>query len=521
VYEFDENYRGFNIDNLANSPIAKFDGNWNRPDSEKFGFGIEVSYLISRTDSCTFLSLGAGGGNDVLQALQYGCTEIHAVEVNPLVNKLMTHGELADYAGNIYQDSRVKVITEDARAYVRRFEDKFDVIFSLSSNTFAALASGSFALAENYLFTTEAFTDYYRALSQDGFLMMEHQFYMPRLVSEVTTALAKLGVESPAAHVAFYDLPKMRRNIMLLSKQPLTDEIRQHAFGPLTSETFADIHLLYPVTDSLRTNPINRIVDEGWKSVQRDMPTDISPCNDNRPFVAQLGLMKNFEWGKLSQLRMAEFRGFPLSKLILLTVLLVTLVLILPLTLAPYAKEGVALSRAAWFFFFVIGMGFMIIEVVLIQKYTLFIGPSYYALVTILFTLLLASGLGSRFSQRIPDYLPFIVIILWLFLEIFALTPLKYALGNLTVWLRILASVLLIFPLGFFMGMPFPKAVARVGELVDWGFAVNGAASVMGSVIVMMVAINFGFSWAIAVAACCYVVAAALLRCQMFASERN
>ena len=106
-------------------------------------------------------------------------------------------------------------MTEDARAYVRRFENKFDVIYSLSSNSWAALASGSFALAENYLFTTEAFIDYWHALSDSGFMMMEHQVYAPRLVTEVVDALTRIGVDKPLDHFAVYDLPKMRRTMIL------------------------------------------------------------------------------------------------------------------------------------------------------------------------------------------------------------------------------------------------------------------------------------------------------------------
>jgi hypothetical protein len=177
---------------------------------------------MKRFPRCAFLSLGAGAGGDVLQALSYGAAEIHAVEVIPHVNRMMTVDDtrgytkaiplppppakpaaagapvptplptatpkpvnneperlvsLAEFSGFIYRDPRVRVVTEDARAYVGRFENHFDIIYSLSSNSFAALASGSFALAENYLFTTEAFSDYWKALTPGGFMIFEHQFF--------------------------------------------------------------------------------------------------------------------------------------------------------------------------------------------------------------------------------------------------------------------------------------------------------------------------------------------------------
>jgi predicted membrane-bound spermidine synthase len=508
IYEFSPDYRGINIDNAANSPVERFDGNWNRPDSARFQFNIPVQYLIQQFDSCTFLSLGAGGGQDVLQALQEGASEIHAVEVNSHVNALMLTGDLAEFSGQIYHDPRVKVITEDARAYVRRFQNKFDLIYSLSSNSFSALASGAFALAENYLFTTEAFEDYWLALSDSGFMMLEHQFYVPRLVAELMNALENQGVPDATAHFAVYNLPQLRRQLILLSKRPLTDEIRNRAFFELTPENYSYLHLLYPpAADSLKGKLINQIVVTGWEHAQPQAPVDISPCTDNRPFAAQLGLWKNFHWNKLEKISPYEFAGFPLAKIMIVMIILVVLLLILPLNLLPYFFKGDKLKAAPWFYFFFIGMGFMMLEVVLIQKYALFIGPSIYSFSTVLLTLLLASGVGSFFAPKVPSRLVFGFILGWLLLDIFIFNHLFYLLGGLELGLRIFVSALLLFPLGFFMGMPFPKGTLRVGTLVDWGFAVNGAASVLGSTIVVMVAFTFGFQIALLIGAGCYLAA--------------
>jgi hypothetical protein len=135
---------------------------------------------VDRFARCRFLSLGSGGGSDVLQALEKGAAQVHVVEVIPQINRMMlvedssgyvvrdsttldSAGRIitcAQYSGQIYSDPRVKVVTEDARTHVRRHRGEFDVIYSLSSNTWAALGSGAFALAETYLFTTEAFKDY-------------------------------------------------------------------------------------------------------------------------------------------------------------------------------------------------------------------------------------------------------------------------------------------------------------------------------------------------------------------------
>ncbi len=511
IYDFAEDHRGLNIDHIANSPVYGFDGNWDRPDSLRFQFGIPVDYLIKQFDSCTFLSLGAGGGVDVLQALQEGATEIHAVEINPHVNKLMLDGELAEFTGNIYHDPRVKVVTDDARTYVRSHKNKFDVIYSLSSNTFAAVASGSFALAENYLFTTEAFEDYWQAMTDSGFMMMEHQFYMPRLVGEVMTALENQGVEDITSHFAIYDLPQLRRKMVLLSKRPLTDTLRYHAIIDLTPEVYEYIHLLYPAPDSLADNLINRIVQNGWQHEADTAMIDISPCTDDRPFVAQMGLWKNFQWDRLERVLPYEFYGFPLSKIIIIVILLIMAGIVIPLNLIPYLKRGDKLRAVPWLYFFTIGMAFMIVEVVLIQKYTFFVGPSVYSIATILLTLLIASGVGSRFSNKVSDLAAFGGVIVWLLLDILVFKHIIYGLTGLTMLPRILITALLIFPLGFFMGMPFPKGALRVKWLIDWGFAVNGAASVVGSAAIILISVSYGFTVALLIGAGLYLAAFILM----------
>ncbi|MFC1475648.1 hypothetical protein ACFLQW_01445, partial [Candidatus Zixiibacteriota bacterium] len=529
LYGGGELYRGINIDNAANSPVYGFDGNWDRPDSMMYEFGIDVSYLIGLFDSCTFLSLGAGGGVDVLQARQNGATEIHAVEVNPHINHMMLVGNqdgylpfppdslgadstghfttLAEFSGGIYHDPRVKVVTEDARIYISRFAGKFDVIYSLSSNSWAALASGSFALAENYLFTTEAFQDYWTALSDSGFMMMEHQFYMPRMVAELVDALNGLGVNDPTAHFAIYDLPNMRRNMILLSKRPLTDELRANAFGERAPDAHEFYYLLYPAADSLQDNNINQIITQGWAAVADSIAIDISPCTDDRPFTAQLGLWKNFAWDKLENLRPYDFFGFPLSKMMIVIIALIVVVLVIPINLVPYFTRREKLRAIPWLYFFVIGLAFMIVEVILIQKYTLFVGPAVYSIAVILLTLLIAAGIGSRFAKKVSNWVPFLGIIIWLLLDILVFRHLFYELAALAITPRILITALLVAPLGFFMGMPFPKAALRVGPLIDWGFAVNGAASVLGATLILLVAFAWGFTAALLIAGALYLLA--------------
>jgi hypothetical protein len=400
------------------------------------------------------------------------------------------------------------VVTEDAQTYVKRHPNTFDIIYSVSSNTWAALGSGAFALSENYLFTTEAFEDYWNALTDEGFLSMEHQMYMPRLVSEVRDALDDIGVANPTDHFAVYNLPRIRRNVLLLSKRPLTDDLRYRAFGELTPEYQQHIHPLFPAPDSLQSNLINQIVLNGWRAMADSAAINLSPCTDDRPFIAQMGLWRGLGAQDLERVsQYAEFRGFPMSKLIIVIIIGIVGVLLLPLNLLPYLGRGDTLRPVPWLYFATIGMAFMSAEVVLIQKYTLFIGASVYSIGTVLFTLLVTSGIGSQLSRRFDMRLTFLGIGGWLLLEIIAFAPLTESLAFLPMAFRILVTGILIAPLGFLMGIPFPQGALRIGERVDWAFAVNGAASVLGATLIVLVAFTHGFTVALTIGAALYLAA--------------
>ena len=531
LYDYGDTYRGLNIDNIANSGVVAFDGNFENPELQNWD--IDVKNLINRFDQCTFLSLGAGGGMDVLQALTYGAAEVHAVEVNPHINKMLTKGDVSgyiipdsidnkeefniitcnDFTGNLYNDRRVKVISEDGRTYIRKFKNKFDVIYSVSSNTWAALGSGSFAFAENYLFTKEAFIDYWNALSEKGFLSMEHQMYMPRLVSTLIEALKELHVDNPEKHFVVYNIPGLRRNLLLLSKQPVTQDLIDSAYGLLANGQRSAKEPLYPKADTAKNNLIHKIVMNGWKTELDSAQINISPTTDNKPFVAQLGRMKNFRFERLKQISViSDFNGFPLTKSLLIGILAVILVFVIPFLLVPYFTSREKLRTKPWLYFFLLGLAYIIIEVVLMQKFSLFIGASFYSIATVLFTMLVASGIGSRFAEKVKASCIFIRILGLLLLIILCFNPLVNLFGGMPVFWRAVVTAIVIFPLGFYMGMPFPRGGLRVKELIDWGFAVNGIASVIGSTAIMFVVFSWGFNAALLIAGTLYILAFLLFR---------
>ncbi len=266
VHELAPDHRNIQIDNAANSPVYRFDGDWKGVKPGQYEFLFELQAIMQPRPGFVAASLGSGGGSEVLQALLAGAREVHAIEVNPAVNRLMTGGALSAFSGRIYADPRVKVITEDGRAYLRRHPGAFDVIISSSSNSFAALASGTFALSEDYLFTTEALMDEYRALAPGGFFLMEHQFYVPKVVSSALDALEALGVSDPRRHIAVFDLPKHRRKVMVLSQAPMDEELPGKVLGPLNAETAEYLTLEYAPAVPDKDNLVSRIVRSGWRT---------------------------------------------------------------------------------------------------------------------------------------------------------------------------------------------------------------------------------------------------------------
>jgi hypothetical protein len=145
------------------------------------------------------------------------------------------------------------------------------------------------------------------------------------------------------------------------------------------------------------------------------------------------------------------------------------------------------------------------------RKYTLFIGSSSYTFMTLLFVLLASSGVGSLFSPRFKTYVPFVVIGLWLVADILLFPFVVGWFGNTSLFWRIIITCLLVAPIGFFMGMPFVKGSAKAGDLIDWGFAINGAASVIGSTLVLIPVFMFGFSYGLALAGAFYLLAYLLI----------
>ena len=180
-------------------------------------------------------------------------------------------------------------------------------------------------------------------------------------------------------------------------------------------------------------------------------------------------------------------------------------------------KKGLNRSLARFVVLFsMLGLGFMLVEISLIQRFTLFLGQPVLSMAALLFSLLVGAGIGSICSgQLTSDRLIkgltvaslFIVAILLVYTFLLPLV-LEQLLGlGLTV--RLLATVIILLPLGFAMGFPFPLGIRLLREMglanhIPWMWGINGICSVLGSVMTIVIAISLGFTEALLVGAICY-----------------
>jgi predicted membrane-bound spermidine synthase len=484
-----------------------------------------LAYQLGGRDKV--LVIGPGGGLDVILSRLHGAREVTAVELNPLVARdVMSSEPFRTFSGRLYEQPGVRLVVDEGRSFLRRSRESYDLIAATMVDTWAATAAGAFALSENNLYTVEAFSDYLDRLAPGGILSMNRWYQEPpdqllRLVSLGRAALAARGHPDASRHFLVVRGPEegmpLTTATLLLKKSPFTDEEVDRA------EAFArrlGLELLY----TPRTRPpsdLTRLVTTPNPSAfWRGFPSDVSPTTDNSPFffqTARLGSLVSKRWAR-GEWRRTNLGTLVLFGLVGITALLVLAFVVGPLLLVRRRLRGTARRARLPFllYFACLGAGFIVVEVVLIQRCVLFLGHPAYALTVVLFALLLFSGLGSLLSGRFADAAlvrhlrwAILAVVGLVALAVLLLAPMFYALVHLAAPWRVLVTIATLAPLGLAMGMPMPTGIrllhARAPELIPWAWGVNGAASVLGSVGAVALAMVAGFDLALLAGACLYL----------------
>ena len=520
------------IDNSVTTVMLPFDGHLAKVSFLKSDYTAAV-YQLRPTPRV--LIIGSGGGRDILTALVHDATHVRAVEVNPLVFETSAH-LFGDFTGRVYLDPRVTPVVGDARSYIANSHEQFDVVLASLIDTWAASSAGAFALTENLLYTTDAFRDYHQHLSPDGILSISrwHPFETPRLLATAFAAWREAGATDPRQHALLIRTPqraglKEQVSTLLMKKSPFTPaEIR--AVERFCGEAQL---LLALAPDRVSDKVVNDYfegaedLDGSWSGV------DWSPATDERPFFFNMvrpstQVFRMLGLGQAGQFEEAAFQGNLAATRSLIHVLgAVSLLLVVTIGL-PLLARGGAVRRPGWLFvlgyFACLGLGFIVVEIGLLQRLILLLGKPVYALAVILSTMLLASGCGSFVAGRLGP-LRLTTRLGWLLggaaallvVYAFLLPALIGALLGSPFAGRLIGSVALVALPGFLLGMPFPsgiRALERIGQrsLVPWVWGINGAMSVLASVTAIILAIELGYTAVFLLGAACYGLAALLLR---------
>ncbi len=442
------------------------------------------------------LCIGAGGGYDVVMARLFGVQKIDALELNKGVLNAVEKSR--DFTGDIYDQPGVRAIHAEGRQFVRSApKESYDlVVMALAQSLISNLAE--YALSENYLYTSEAFCDYLRVLRPGGALAVTLNKKKLLLRLEVTArqALKKLGYSSDECIIALsskrdypydYMIIVKKGSLTIQERLMLAEQINRHGYQVINSGA------LLPKPFTVTTS-------------QHDEDEEcLKPATDNRPFFFHIT------------------RTAPPGLVFLLStsgVLLGVSFIMFVSFNTQNRKAGFSLTKQAAYFV-CLGLAFMMVEVLVMQKTIFIIGFPTLNLAVILAVFLFAAGLGSRvggvlLQNHIQKKLSLALFILGI--SIASLIPLLDTLKNHTNTFSLMVRCVmvggLLFPFAFLMGMPFPLGIkllsGKNAPHVPWVWGMNGVASIVGSVMAISFVLNLGYRMTALFPAALYCAAAAI-----------
>lgn len=530
---------GIFTDGDAFSPITRYDGD---PETIAYLDCLSSALPHHLLENPKALILGAGGGMDVLMALYHGAKAVDAVEVNPQMIDLLRR-EHAEFAGHIYEKDRIRVHVAEARGFAADSGEQFDLIQLSLLDSFSSAISASGALTASYLYTVEAFQDYYRRLSPGGILAVTRWLKVPprdalKLFATAISACDRLGVQAPARQLCM--IRSWLTSTMLLKRGAFTAREISKIETFCRARSFDVIH--YPGIGEGEVNRYN-VLDEPYfhqgvaalLSEKRDdflerYKFNVSPATDDRPYFFHF-----FKWRSLREILALKGQGglpllewgYPILVATLLQAIILSLIFVLlPLVLTGQKKLTIKQRGRLSIYFLALGLAFLFVEIAFIQKFILFLHHPVYAASAVLCAFLIFAGLGSGFSRRwshslkrlhpaslgAPIAAAVAAIGVLCVLYLFFLPPLFHLWIHLpSVW-KFLISILLIAPLAFFMGMPFPLGLAQVAQatpdFIPWAWGLNGCASVLSAILATMLSIHVGFNVVVVSAVLLYILSA-------------
>jgi len=523
---------GLFVDGQAAGAVTRFDGNT-----------MPLAYLRDTTSALPYrllhrphvLVLGAGAGIDVLQARAHGARQVDAVELDSRIVTLVQQ-DLAEFSGRPYSAPGVQLHVAEARGFLAASRDSFDLIQVDLLDSFGSSAAGLGSLNESHLYTVEALESYLQRLAPGGLLAFTRWVALPprdslRLFATAIVALERRGVTDPGRSLAM--IRSWNTTTLLVSNgvfsaadvAAVVDFCRQHSFdtvhvpGIVAGE--ANVFNLLQRDDFFAGT--QALLGRGRKDFVERYKFDLTPATDDRPYFFHF-----FKWRTLPELLDLRTRGgappldwgYPvlvmaLAQAVVVSLLLILLPLALSATRHAFAAAPAKLRRRVPGYFFALGLGFMAVEIPLLQRFTLFLSHPLYAAAIVLSAFLVFAGLGARFSARLGPSArwPFAAVAATAGAYALLLPALLAAAMGLAQEWKVLLTLLLVAPLAFCLGMPFPLGLAavaaRAAPLVPWAWGINGFASVVATLLATLLAIHWGYTVVLLLATALYAVAAA------------
>ncbi|MBI4824708.1 MAG: hypothetical protein HY805_10865 [Nitrospirae bacterium] len=512
-----------------------------RPDS-KAGFlnFLPSSLPYELRENADVLIVEPKGGLHVILSRHYSSKNIYKVDSNPLVIDVIRK-DLGEFSEGIYDENTYKGL---ARSYLRASEKTFDIIdISLMSS----MPSGVFGIAEDYRFTVEAFREYLSHLKPKGILSLSLFIIPPprtelRLLNTAIRAIEDEGIRDVENRIAC--IRSWGSICMLINRSPFSpseinvikDFSKARNFDliyyPGIKEEESNVYVKMPSNEYYKA--FKRLIHEDRESFRRDYIFDISEVYDDNPFFNYYLKAKNLiEIYKVMGRKWQYFidEGGILLVIFIQVVFISIIVISLPLLFSKGSHGlprnlGGTIAPASLSYFALLGIGFMFVEVPLIQKMILPLEQPSYAVAIVLCSVLIGSGAGSLLSVRYKSLrstyvligLSAVIALLSLLLPYYVLAISAYSLP-----LKVLLLFLLIMPLSFLMGIPFPLGITTLGSpseksseghsfLIPFAWAVNGCFSVLSPILSQMTAMTFGFRWVMWLGAGAYAMAFIVLR---------
>ena len=514
------------IDATAGTVLTGFNGDLKEVEHLKYDITNLAHYI--RPES-KVLVVGAGGGRDVLSALVFGQKSVVGVEINQDITDTINR-RFGDFTGHLDQNPKVIFVDDEARSYIARQEDRFDIIQVSLIDTWAATAAGAFVLTENSLYTVEAWRIFLEHLTSDGVLTFSRWYFqdrpgeMYRLTSLASASLMQLGVENPRNHMVIArHIQEKDGNFpdgvgtLLVSKTPFSDKDLD-TLSEITGNMNFDLVLSPKFSLDNTFSTIASGIDlDGFTT---GFPINITAPTDDRPFFFHMLWPRDVFNRDLWKHGIMSFNMKAVFVLVFLLIIVVGLTffcIIVPLLLTTDRKmlKG---TLPLFIFFGSIGLGFMLVEISQMQRLIIFLGHPTYGLSVVLFALLISSGLGSFLTQKIGDPklkgsgIACLSLLLCSLIILGIFTPsIARAFQSSETTIRILVSIGILFPIGLFMGMAFPlgmkMASAKTTAITPWFWGINGATSVCASVIAVTISLGSSISTSFWTGFSCYAVA--------------